>query len=243
MVLSGNQPPTLNALSDLTINEDAGLQTVNLSGISSGSANESQTLTVTASSSNTGLIPTPTVSYTSPSTKGSISFTPVAEASGTATITVTVDDGGASNNVVSRSLTVTVNQAPRISPIPDTVIAVDTSTPPLHFTISDTETSVTNLTVAAVSTNPDLVPDSNIALAGTGTHRTVTVTPRSGTAGIADITISVSDGFATTSVTFKLSVQVRPTPPDNFRVAGSGVGQLRIGGTPLKLPVSSLSSR
>ena len=45
-----NQPPTLNALANVTINENASLQTVNLSGITSGATNESQTLTVTASS-------------------------------------------------------------------------------------------------------------------------------------------------------------------------------------------------
>ena len=44
-----NQAPTLNALANVTINENAGLQTVNLSGITSGATNESQTLTVTAS--------------------------------------------------------------------------------------------------------------------------------------------------------------------------------------------------
>ena len=61
-----NQPPTLNSIGNLTINENAGLQTVNLSGISSGAANENQTLTVTAVSGNTGLIPNPTVNYTTP---------------------------------------------------------------------------------------------------------------------------------------------------------------------------------
>ncbi|MGD0614730.1 MAG: Ig-like domain-containing protein, partial [Verrucomicrobiota bacterium] len=85
-----NQPPTLNAISSLTINENAGLQTVNLTGISSGAANEVQTLTVTAASSNTGLIPNPTVNYSSPGTNGTLTFTPVANANGSATITVTV---------------------------------------------------------------------------------------------------------------------------------------------------------
>src|ERR1039457_4412832 len=51
-----NQPPTLDALANVTINENAGLQTVNLSGITSGATNESQTLAVTATSSNPGLI-------------------------------------------------------------------------------------------------------------------------------------------------------------------------------------------
>src|ERR1035438_3860434 len=54
-----NAPPTLNALTSVTMNENAGLQVVNLSGITSGSPNDVQTLTVTATSSNTGLIPNP----------------------------------------------------------------------------------------------------------------------------------------------------------------------------------------
>ena len=41
-----NDPPTLNPLASLNINEDAGLQTIVLNGISSGAANENQTLTV-----------------------------------------------------------------------------------------------------------------------------------------------------------------------------------------------------
>ena len=62
----------------MTINENAGLQTVNLSGISSGAANQVQTLTVTAASSNPGLIPNPTVNYTSPNATGTLSFAPAA---------------------------------------------------------------------------------------------------------------------------------------------------------------------
>jgi hypothetical protein len=105
---NGNQPPTLNVISDLTINVNGGLQTVSLSGITSGAANEVQTLTVTAVSSNRSLISTPSVRYTSPGTNGTLTFTPVANATGTGTITVTVNDGGASNNIVNRTFTVNV---------------------------------------------------------------------------------------------------------------------------------------
>ena len=52
-----NDEPTLNAIADGSVNEDAAEQTVALAGIGTGAANESQTLTVTASSSNTALIP------------------------------------------------------------------------------------------------------------------------------------------------------------------------------------------
>jgi hypothetical protein len=107
-----NQPPTLNALGGLTINENAGTQTVNLTGITSGSSNEVQTLTVTTTSSNTNLIRIPTVSYTSPNTNGTVNFAPVTNNIGTATITMTVNDGGASNNLTSQSFVVTVGLAP-----------------------------------------------------------------------------------------------------------------------------------
>jgi hypothetical protein len=103
-----NQPPTLNAINDLTINENTGLQTVSFSDITSGATTENQTLTVTAASSNTGLIPNPTVNYTSPNTTGTLTITPVHNANGTAVITVTVNDGQTQNNAVVHTFTVTV---------------------------------------------------------------------------------------------------------------------------------------
>jgi len=110
-----NQTPTLNAINNLAMNENAGLQTVSLSGITSGAINENQTLTVTAVSSNTGLIPNPTVNYTSANSTGSLTFTPVVNKTGTATVTVTVKDGGTSNNIVTRTFTVTVASSGQIS--------------------------------------------------------------------------------------------------------------------------------
>ena len=51
--------------------EDAALQTINLSGISTGSPAESaQPLQISAVSGNTAVIPDPTVTYTAPSTIG-----------------------------------------------------------------------------------------------------------------------------------------------------------------------------
>ncbi len=98
-----NDPPILDLIADRTVIEDAGPQTVTLTGISAG-PNETQVLTVTATSNNLALIPDPTVTYTSPNATGSLAFTPVANASGAATITVTVqDDGGTANGGVDTS--------------------------------------------------------------------------------------------------------------------------------------------
>ena len=89
-----NDLPTIDSISPITINEDAGLQTVNFSGVSNGGDGAAQAIAVSVSSSNPALIPTPTVNYTSPSATGNLNFTPAANASGTSTITITVRDSG-----------------------------------------------------------------------------------------------------------------------------------------------------
>jgi hypothetical protein len=225
-VTAGNLPPTLNPIGNLTINVNAGLQTVNLSGISSGSTNENQTLTVAANSSNTGVIPNPTVSYTSPGSTGKLTFTPVAQATGSSTITVTVNDGAASNNIVSRTFTVTLNSAPTITVIPNQTIAVSSNTGPVSFTIGDVETVSTALTVFATSSQPALIPTNNIVFGGSGANRTVTLTPIIGQTGTANITVTVSDGFATASTTFQLNVLGAPAAPTTLTVITNGLGSI-----------------
>lgn len=163
---SVNDAPTLDALGNLTIAEDATTQTVNLSGITAGPG-ESQTLTVTAVSSNTGIIPNPTVTYTSPNTTGSISFTPVADANGgPVTITVTVmDNGGTLSGGVDgfqRQFTVTVtevNDAPVATDDPLGNILEDASPVTIPFgTLLGNDTkgaaneSAQTLTITAVGT-------------------------------------------------------------------------------------------
>ncbi|MEO7300378.1 MAG: Ig-like domain-containing protein [Verrucomicrobiota bacterium] len=221
-VNSVNDTPTLNALANVTINENAEVQTVNLSGVSSGAANEVQSLTVTAISSNPGLIPGPTVFYTSPNSSGSLSFTPVASASGSATITVTVNDGGTTNNTVTRSFSVTVNQVnqpPTISIIANSVTGINKATAPIPFTIGDRETAAGSLTLSASSDNQVLVPNANVILAGSNSSRTLTITPAPEQSGIALISIVVSDGSASATKTFQLSVSPRPLPPANLKIA------------------------
>jgi hypothetical protein len=100
-----NQPPTLDPIQDLTISQNGASQSIILTGISTGSASEVQTLTVSALSGNPGLIPNPNVLYTSPNPTGSLIISPVAFGNGTAWITVNVNDG---QSITSRSFKVTV---------------------------------------------------------------------------------------------------------------------------------------
>jgi len=84
---------------------------------------------------------------------------------------------------------------PFISDIPNQWIDVNDQTSVITFRISDDTTSPDDLTLSYKSGNTDLVPgsDSNITLGGSGSTRTVQITPASGKWGMAPITIIVTD--------------------------------------------------
>ena len=192
-VTPANDPPTLDPIANLNLNQNASPQTVSLTGISPGTAGEGQTLIIAASSSNPGLVPHPTVNYTSPAATGSLAFTPAPGSNGTVTISVTVNDGQALNNLLTRTFTVTVNGAPAISTIPNQFIPEDTASPAIPFTVSDPESAASSLTVTASSSNTGLIPNANVVLGGSGANRTVTLTPLPGLSGFATITVTATD--------------------------------------------------
>jgi hypothetical protein len=103
-----NDAPSFAKGPDQTVNEDAGLQTVNAwaSGISPGPVDESgQTLSFLVSNNNLLFSAQPAVS---PS--GVLTYTPAANAFGSATITLMLrDSGGGDNTSGQQSFTISVN--------------------------------------------------------------------------------------------------------------------------------------
>ncbi|HXJ72237.1 MAG TPA: proprotein convertase P-domain-containing protein, partial [Candidatus Dormibacteraeota bacterium] len=107
-----------------------------------------------------------------------------------------VDDGpGDKGSIASWSLTIAVqpigSQPPIISDIPNQATTVNTPTPAIGFTVNDSDTPVTSLTLSGSSSNPTLVPNGNITFGGSDANRTVTVTPASAQTGTATITVTV----------------------------------------------------
>jgi hypothetical protein len=204
-VTAVNDAPTLDALSDLTISEDASEQTVSLAGITAGGG-ETQPLKVTASSSATGLIPNPSVTYTSADATGSIRFTPVADQSGTATITVTIEDGGldgdlgtsADNGVSSRTFVVTVsavNDVPTLDALSDSVIAEDASEQTVSLGgISAGGGESQPLKVTTSSSNTALIPTPSVSYSSANATGSIRYTPNADQNGVATITVTVEDG-------------------------------------------------
>ncbi|HKQ36665.1 MAG TPA: immunoglobulin domain-containing protein, partial [Verrucomicrobiae bacterium] len=203
-----NDPPTLNAIDAVFIDQKAGLTVVPLSGISGGPANEPQTVTVRAATPNTNLVGNLRVNYAS-GPSGSVSFETVSNFTGTTTITVTVDDGAVSNNIVSRTFGISIgdtNDPPTISVIADQIIAEDSSVQ-VNFTITDEETAASALALGATSSNTNLVRDATLVFSGTNTARSLSITPEPDTSGSAFITISVRDELdAVVTRSFRLDV-------------------------------------
>jgi len=202
-----NNAPTLDAISDpAAIPEDSGQQTVNLTGISAGPANESgQTLSVSASSDNTALIPNPTVSYAGGST-GSLSYTPVANQFGSAVITVTVQDNAGGADTVMRTFTVNVtpvNDAPIITGQMPVSTAFNTPRTIMFSDLQVTEidnTYPTGFTLEAMD-------GVNYTRSGN------TITPAPNFYGTLTVPVKVNDG-ALDSNTFQLELIVNPDPQD-----------------------------
>lgn len=98
--------PTLLPIPDPTpIPENSGLQSIVLKGISGG-CDPAQFLFITSSSNDTTIIPNPTIVYVSPTSTGTLSYTPVTNAFGTAEVTVTVF--GSDGSSITRTFNVVV---------------------------------------------------------------------------------------------------------------------------------------
>ncbi len=112
---------------------------------------------------------------------------------------------------------------PMISQITNHTVAVNTNTGPLAFTVSDGETAASNLVVSAVSSDPNLVPVANLVFGGSGTNRTLTVTPAANQAGIVVITVTVTDAAGQSASDF-FTLTVASHPPGVFLWNGPGTG-------------------
>ena len=154
-----------------------------------------------------------------------ITFTPALDFSGNASFDYTIEDQHGASSTAHVTVTVSaVNDPPIISDISDQTIAEDGNSGALSFTVTDVDTAATSLTVTATSANGTVIPTGNVVFSGTGTDRTVTITPvinknTWNRIGSIDnpilITLTVSDGALTDSDSFNVTV----TPLNDAPVA------------------------
>ncbi len=118
----------------------------------------------------------------------------------------------------------TGDNAPTLTQPADQVTSQGQAIPPIAFTIGDVETTANALFLTVTSNNEDLLPiDTAYSFGGSGTSRTLTITPAAGMTGTATITLSVSDGQTFTRKTFTLMVNSSVAAPQLNLLDGADV--------------------
>jgi hypothetical protein len=122
------------------------------------------------------------------------------------------------------------NHVPVISDIPSQTAISGTAIPPIPFTLTDDQ-SVEGMAVTVTTSNPTLLPRTNITMDGFSANRTITLVPVADQLGSATVTLSVTDAFgATSSTSFVLTVQAPPITITHVTVTPASI-TLPPGGT------------
>jgi hypothetical protein len=105
-----------------------------------------------------------------------------------------------------------VDDPPTLSRIADQILLGRPAQGTVLFTIADVDTPLEALVLTAATDNPALLPAEGLVLGGSGPERTLDLTPTPGSSGEATVTVTVSDGHAQTSTSFRVSVPPRNLP-------------------------------
>ncbi len=160
--------------------------------------------------------------------RGAWIYTPAADYTGADSIAYKVSGDGQDSDVIWLTLNVQdINDPPTISSFIHEVVEEEDPPEPIAFRIGDVDDDLNSLQLSATSSNPELVPAANIAFGGTGSNRTVTITPTEGNIGISSIQITVSDGEDSASASFDFQVLSRLAyaPVDMGMLAGKNAGE------------------
>jgi hypothetical protein len=229
-----NAPPTLDPVAPpFTTLEDAPLQTIGLTGISSG-AGESQLVSLTIETDDPSLFADLSIANVG-SGAGEVRYRPAANRHGAAQVTVHVRDGGvdgilgnADDSVFSRTFPVAitpVNDAPTLEVLTDPPpVAEDSSEQTIEvsgITAGGGETQ--SLRITATSSVPALIPHPAVSFTSPNATGELTWAPNPNQSGTAVITITVFDAGldgvpgngddASTSRTVTLTVDPVNDPP------------------------------
>jgi len=200
-----NDAPVFDGLANLTLNEDAGSQLVQVTGINAGPL-ESQLLRLTVSSNNTLLVEQPVVSYTSDDSSGSFTFLPLANASGSAVLTVRLEDGGLDGDLATGSDNATfqdtilvtvqaVNDLPTLDLLADREILEDAAEQQVGLTgISAGGGEIQPLQVTASSSDNSIIPAPTVQYSSADTTGSITFRPHPNAHGTVTVTVVVEDG-------------------------------------------------
>ncbi len=207
-----NDPPTIDQIENVTVDEDAPVINVPLTGISGGPASEPQDVTITTTSSNATLLSGVVVNYNSPDATGSLDLTLAPDMFGVDSIRVSVVDSEGLSHSRTFVLTVNpVNDAPFV--VDEITIDIVNASHEITVTISSILGELFDdidddaLTITTTLEGGDPLP-AWITLAGDN----LTAAPMIADTGSYTIEVTATDAAgATATHTFVLIVEGYPT--------------------------------
>lgn len=203
-VLSGNAAPFISVINDLTTRVDVATSPIafTVGDVETSAAS----LTLDFSSSNPAVVNS-NYSFGGAGSNRNVTITPELGQVGSADITIRVTDaGGKYSESLFRLTVLPTNTAPTITAFPHQYLPVNGATTNIGFTITDLETNPSDLTVNVYAPNSSLLPPAGITLGGSGSSRTLQLTPAANEAGATWVTVVVSDGNLAASNSFMLKV-------------------------------------
>ena len=201
----------------------------------------SSDLVLEATSSHPALLETPQISIApgASAAERTITLTPAPNASGEATVTFTLSDG-THQSTSTLLLTVTpVDDAPTLSVVATASTPEDTPAA-LSVTVDDVDDDPATLQVSASASSAALVDASGLQWSGSGSSRTLTVSPVAHAHGSTQLTLEVADSSQSSSHTVDLTVTPVDDPPE---ISGTSTLELPASGTaPLTLTVTDIDT-
>lgn len=120
-----------------------------------------------------------------------------------------------------------LNTPIKLSSIPNQTLPADATSLPIPFVV--TSINAGPLTVSAQSSNPNVLPVANILISGSGSNRTVSLTPTLAS-GSTTVTLTASDGSSTASIEFEVTVLPVAANVELLRETFSGYSVGNMGG-------------
>lgn len=207
-VLEINTAPTLDAINNITLLEDAEQQNIALAGITAG-VGETQEISIAVTASKPDFFELLEVAYTSPQQSGLLQFKLHPNVFGSVNLSVVVTDNGSGVsphvNSTTRTFTVVVqpvNDQPAFLSTPVVVAAVNED---YEYRVSASDPDKEKITLAA----PVKPAWASLVAAGEG-QAILKGKPSATSVGNVPVTLQVKDATATVEQSFSIYVNVRP---------------------------------
>jgi dienelactone hydrolase len=119
------------------------------------------------------------------------------------------------------------NTAPTILAPANVNATAGAASTPVPITLGDGETNAESLTVSAFTTDDARLPNSGLALGGSGANRTLTITPTAGLTGNVDVVLVVHDGLLSAVTYLQVTIQSGAPTTVNHRPTISWIADQR----------------